>query len=322
MTMTRFDQFVDNLVTYMSMATPTNKHARRIPLLCFTRAYPLLNGVDSLESATRETIEFAWEAQVADLSTPFDQAVLMNLVDDRTRDVVSDVGRGFSMVHVRRVSREAARGRVPDVHMARPIYALEMGIVNTDGEYTLGHRSFYALGKGTVMLPGMPGRLDPAARRMPVPRWMWIGPRSMPGDGAVRATHHLPGGFFDPEPASWIHLATIVQFTRELYWTVELGYDGKPSIQFPTDAIGAREAFRLRDIPEGKSRRAALIHWVRHHWRARRSGPGATEVRTHLRGQERFSWNGLRCVITPTASDLKKAGRVAADTPKRHEAVQ
>jgi hypothetical protein len=94
-----------------------------------------------------------------------------------------------------------------------------------------------------------------------------------------------------------------VQFTRRYYWSVELGYVGLPALRFPTDPIGAREIFRLRDIPEGKARREALRHWVRAHWRRRREGGDPVAVREFLRGQTTFVWEGLRCTLRPSNFD-------------------
>jgi hypothetical protein len=46
--------------------------------------------------------------------------------------------------------------------------------------------------------------------------------------------------------------------------------EDEPRARFVTDPFGVREVFRLRDVPPGKQRRAALLHWVRAHWRQRR----------------------------------------------------
>jgi hypothetical protein len=95
---------------------------------------------------------------------------------------------------------------------------------------------------------------------------------------------------------------------RWLYnWRVELGLQGVEStIALQTDAIGAREAFRLRDVPKGSGRRAALRHWVREHWRQRRESDPSL-VRSHLRGAERFTWAGLDCRIVPSSVDALRA---------------
>ncbi len=99
-----------------------------------------------------------------------------------------------------------------------------------------------------------------------------------------------------------------IELRREYLWSVLLGEVGIPRARFTTDAIGVREAFRLRDLPPGKDRRAALRHWVSEHWRKRRDA-GANDwswVREHLRGASEFTWNGLSCRIEPSRNDAKK----------------
>lgn len=95
---------------------------------------------------------------------------------------------------------------------------------------------------------------------------------------------------------------------REYLWSVLLAEGAGPRARFTTDASGVREAFRLRDIPAGKSRRAALRHWVTGHWRTRKRESAADRawVREHLRGATEFAWNGLRCRIEPSREDLRR----------------
>lgn len=97
---------------------------------------------------------------------------------------------------------------------------------------------------------------------------------------------------------------------RQYYnWSVLLSEGDGPRARFLTDPLGVREAFRLRDIPPGKRRRAALRHWVREHWRKRRDA-GANDrawIEAYLRGATEFVWNGLRCRIEPSVPDQKKA---------------
>ena len=119
-----------------------------------------------------------------------------------------------------------------------------------------------------------------------------------------------------PDAPPWHSQATIehtewhikVAFARRYSWRVCLGYEGFPSIAFATDPVGAAEVFRLRDVPEGRSRRAALLHWVSEHWRRKRaSDPSATvSVRAHLKGAKRFAWNGLSCEVIPSTYDLAR----------------
>jgi hypothetical protein len=71
--------------------------------------------------------------------------------------------------------------------------------------------------------------------------------------------------------------------------------------------------FRLRDVPPGKQRRAALLHWVRAHWRQRRQTVEADKVwiRAHLRGAWSYTWNGLQCQIEPSELDVEAAQETA-----------
>jgi hypothetical protein len=90
-------------------------------------------------------------------------------------------------------------------------------------------------------------------------------------------------------------------------WSVWLSYGWGPRLRFITDPHGAREAFRLRDIPEGRQRRAALRNWIVGHWRQTRDDPeSASWVRKHFRGAQEFTWNDLRCRIQPSDYDLEQ----------------
>ena len=93
---------------------------------------------------------------------------------------------------------------------------------------------------------------------------------------------------------------------RKKYWMVELGFEGMPTIDLLTSPAGAKAVFRLRDVPEGRQRRAALKHWVSEHWRQSPSGEDKVKVTEYLRGAERFVWNGMICNIRPSAQDLQK----------------
>lgn len=109
-----------------------------------------------------------------------------------------------------------------------------------------------------------------------------------------------------------VTLAQGIELRREYHWSVMLGEIGLPRCRFVTDPLGCREAFRLRDLPPGRNRRAALRNWVSEHWRQRRN-PMAEDrawVRAHLRGAEDFTWNGLRCRIEPSREDLRKQSRL------------
>lgn len=104
-----------------------------------------------------------------------------------------------------------------------------------------------------------------------------------------------------------IAIAHGIELRREYLWSVLLGEEGLPRARFVTDALGVREAFRLRDIPPGRERRAALKHWVRQHWRQQRADPAAKSwVRAHMRGATDFAWNGLSCRVEPSREDVRR----------------
>jgi hypothetical protein len=110
-------------------------------------------------------------------------------------------------------------------------------------------------------------------------------------------------------------LARSMAFTNDYDWSIHMGFNVKaiPTVSIPSDPVGAREVFRLRDLPAGRSRREALRHWVTGHVR-RRIEPEYVEtyIWPYLRGAEEFTWNGLYCKIQPSAYDLRKASQYQA----------
>lgn len=104
-----------------------------------------------------------------------------------------------------------------------------------------------------------------------------------------------------------VQLACGMQFRHPYDWHVVLSAKSA-GLSLATDPIGAREAFALRDIPEGRSRRVALRNWVRSHWRKRRpvDANEMARVREHLRGATAFSWYGLSCSVHVSKFDLDR----------------
>lgn len=112
---------------------------------------------------------------------------------------------------------------------------------------------------------------------------------------------------FAPMIASWIGL-------RQRYdWSVLLGYAGSSRVRLFTDPIGLRAVFKLRDLPAGRERRAALKHWVTSHWRRQRTDDDARSwVRKHIRGASEFTWEEMHCGIVPAAYDLEQIAKGVA----------
>lgn len=100
------------------------------------------------------------------------------------------------------------------------------------------------------------------------------------------------------EANSHIQIALGVAFTNEYNWQVYLREEEGIGITLPTTPEGTKEIFRLRDIPPGKKRRAALINWVKEHYRRRAwRSDDMIFVKKHLRGATEFTWDGLYCKI-------------------------
>jgi hypothetical protein len=84
------------------------------------------------------------------------------------------------------------------------------------------------------------------------------------------------------------------------YWLAYIRLGDSPRIVMPTDPTGVRSLWALRDIPNGKKRRDALLHWVSEHWRkSRRSPDDASYVKRHLRGKRNLTCDGLTVDIVP-----------------------
>jgi len=132
--------------------------------------------------------------------------------------------------------------------------------------------------------------------------WRWVGSWEREDHHPEIRSPYDPDERHDPLV---INLAHSVMLIRRYYWSVCLSFGG-PSIRFLTDPTGVREIFKLRDLPEGKLRRAALRNWVRRHNRRSRADAAALiDVRRHLRGATKFTWNGMTCVIEPSGLDLE-----------------
>ena len=111
--------------------------------------------------------------------------------------------------------------------------------------------------------------------------------------------------------------ACATTISRE-YWQVLVRFGGqRPGIKLFTDATGIKDFFRFREVPEGKSRRDALVHWVGEHWRQNRYDPDVEHyVREHLRGSYNFNWHNLSGMIELPEPEQKRE-QVAIETRRR-----
>ena len=113
------------------------------------------------------------------------------------------------------------------------------------------------------------------------------------------------------EGSESVRMATAMALRHRYEWAVALGLDGSPSIRFATDPTGIKEAYRVRDLPEGRDRREALLTWVGDHWRQNRHDPELEiYVRQHLRGALSFEWRGMQGEIIPSPYDIERRDRL------------
>lgn len=115
----------------------------------------------------------------------------------------------------------------------------------------------------------------------------------------------LPDRTYSARDQNQPMIATAIALRQRYEWAVALGIENSPTVRFATDPTGMKEIFRIRDIPEGRDRRDALMTWVTDHWRQDRFDPDMeTYVRRHLRGAVAFTWRGMQCELIPAQFDI------------------
>lgn len=104
------------------------------------------------------------------------------------------------------------------------------------------------------------------------------------------------------------HVAMMLQstaLTERYSWHVAFGEPTGPRILLPTNPSGCLALFKTRARREGETRRAALRHWVQHHYRESNEREIAY-VCDHLRGTTEFMWRDFNCEIFVSQYDLEK----------------
>lgn len=110
--------------------------------------------------------------------------------------------------------------------------------------------------------------------------------------------------FLDEDMSDSVNISHSMAFTFRYEWMVKMGFGGGPRVSLPTTPEGARALFKLRDVEAGRSRRSALKNWVKEHSRLSRSGK-VSEIPAHLRGRQRFSWEGFECELIASPFDIE-----------------
>lgn len=144
----------------------------------------------------------------------------------------------------------------------------------------------------------------------------WVGGRWQPLPQNERVIRTTTGGTLvasqptdsgmREEVAANITMGFSAELTRRYEWFVALGDESRgPRLLLPTSPVGCRELFRDRERGAGRSRRAALRHWVVRHYRDRGEA-GLSFVRQHLRGATSFLWRALAGEVLVSAYDLER----------------
>lgn len=280
----RFYELVDDLLTYISLAKIGNskKVLDRIPASYFDRAEPwtqefVLSQLPPEEAA----LGIPSAADVGPIDDIYAKHPPERLASALDYSFIGHVVRycdemdkyKFALCRVRQITRKEARGRL--AAQCEYNFRIAQSFVTKDGE--IDASSFH--------FEGFTGK-------------RWYGDAG----GDIRNPSNL---WLHEQMISKVKLVSVMQGIAESHWKVRLGYTGLPRITFNTDPDGVREVFRLRDVPEGRTRRAALRHWVSEHWRTF-GDERPIEVRKHLRGKVDFTWNGLRCEIEPSLADRRE----------------
>lgn len=136
------------------------------------------------------------------------------------------------------------------------------------------------------------------------------------------------GFYFDPresdkmvnkwlkEKNSWyyqtltnLHMALQLSLTYDYEWSCYIRENSDSiGVRIPIHPSSSKEVFMMRNIPDGKSRRRAIVNFVKKHYRTVRGNGNERKVliEKHFRGDLKFNWRGLEVHVTPSPYDLRK----------------
>jgi len=114
-----------------------------------------------------------------------------------------------------------------------------------------------------------------------------------------------------------MYLNTIRKFHMALQLSLTYDYEWSCYIKEKPDSLGVRipihpssskEVFIMRNIPEGKERKRAIVNFVKDHYRTIKGNGNERKVliEKHFRGDLKFNWRGLEVHVTPSPYDLRK----------------
>jgi len=106
-----------------------------------------------------------------------------------------------------------------------------------------------------------------------------------------------------------LRLALSLSITSYFEWFVYIRETPKSiGIKIPVHPESTKEIFSMRNIPEGASRKKAICHYVKQHYRTIKNDYSQEErvvmVKKYLRGETKFNWRGLEVNIIPSQDDI------------------
>jgi len=105
------------------------------------------------------------------------------------------------------------------------------------------------------------------------------------------------------------HMALQLSLTYDYEWSCYI--KEKPEslgIRIPIHPSSSKEVFMMRNLPEGKTRKRAIVNFVKEHYRTIKGNGNERKVliEKHFRGDLKFNWRGLEVHVTPSPYDLRK----------------
>jgi hypothetical protein len=109
-----------------------------------------------------------------------------------------------------------------------------------------------------------------------------------------------------------LHMALQLSLTYYYEWSCYIKETPQSlGVRIPIHPSSSKEIFIMRNVPEGKERKSAIVNFVKNHYRTIK-GYNDNErevlVKQHLRGDLKFNWRGLEVHITPSQYDINKLG--------------
>lgn len=107
-----------------------------------------------------------------------------------------------------------------------------------------------------------------------------------------------------------LHMALQLALTYDYEWSCYIRETPDSlGVRIPIHPSSSKEVFMMRNIPEGKTRRKAIVNYVKDHYRTVKNVKNEDTqilIKKHFRGELKFNWRGLEVHVTPSPYDLRK----------------